>query len=127
MNEDSGIQDLTSSVGGRTTWKSWKDVPKDPRLVASLGPWFLEVFSGTARLTTALRSMGVSCLPPIDIMPSEMVPEPSDVLDAAFWDFIMQLIMLGAIFFMHLHSLQYFFICSEGRWRTSTIKIIGVP
>ena len=101
MNEDSGIQDLTSSVGGRTTWKSWKDVPQDPRLVASLGPWFLEVFSGTARLTTALRSMGVSCLPPIDIMPSEMVPEPSDVLDAAFWDFIMQLIMLGAIFFMH--------------------------
>ena len=88
-------------VGGRPTWLSWKDVPRDPRLVAKEGPWFLEVFSGTARLTAVLRSMGIPCLPPIDIMVSELVTEPADVVDAAFWDFIMQLILLGAIFFMH--------------------------
>ena len=88
-------------VGERPTWLSWKDVPRDPRLVAKEGPWFLEVFSGTARLTAVLRSMGIPCLPPIDIMVSELVTEPADVVDAAFWDFIMQLILLGAIFFMH--------------------------
>ena len=55
-------------VGERPTWLSWKDVPRDPRLVAREGPWFLEVFSGTARLTAILRSMGIPCLPPIDIM-----------------------------------------------------------
>ena len=88
-------------VGERPTWLSWKDVPRDPRLVAREGPWFLEVFSGTARLTAILRSMGIPCLPPIDIMVSELVTEPADVVDATFWDFIMQLILLGAIFFMH--------------------------
>ena len=76
-------------------------MPRDPQLVAQSGPWFLEVFSGTARLTAALRSSGIKCLPPIDIMVSELVPDRCDVLDAEFWDFVMQLILLGAVFFMH--------------------------
>ena len=32
-------------------WLSWKDVPADAHRVAAHGPWFVEVFSGTARLT----------------------------------------------------------------------------
>ena len=34
-------------------------------------------------------------------MVSELVPDRCDVLDAEFWDFVMQLILLGAVFFMH--------------------------
>lgn len=41
-------------------WKSWSEVPRDAALVASHGPWFLEIFSGTAALTKAARTAGLS-------------------------------------------------------------------
>ena len=82
-------------------WLSWKDVPSDITEVAAAGPFFLELFSGTARLTSTLQAMGVKCLPPVDIMPSAAVPAPVDVLDVAMWERIMKLISAGAILFIH--------------------------
>ena len=61
----------------------------------------MEVFSGTARLTQLLREAGVPCLPPIDVTLCEMVPSAFDVVDVQQWEFFMQLVMLGAIFFAH--------------------------
>ena len=83
------------------TWGSWKDVPDNLLEVAAAGPFFLEIFSGTARLTTTLLILGVKCLPPVDIMVSKAVPSPCDVLDASMWDQIIQLINLGAVTFIH--------------------------
>ena len=82
-------------------WKSWSDVPKDVHTVARLGPWCVEVFSGTARLTSALQAAGLQCLPPIDVTVCHMVPEPFDVVDVDRWAFFMQLIFMGAICFAH--------------------------
>ena len=86
------------SVAG---WRSWDEVPRDPFAVAAQGPFFVELFSGTARLTAAVRRQGVPCLPPIDITPCEEVPAPRDVVDLEFWDFFMRLVSLGAIAFLH--------------------------
>ena len=71
--------------------------------VASLGPWFIEVFSGTARLTLTqvVASLGIPCLPPIDVTLSPSVPVAFDVVDARKWDFFMQLVTLAAIAFAH--------------------------
>ena len=76
-------------------WKSWSEVPSDPREVARLGPWSVEIFSGTARLTEALLDHGLPCLPPIDVTLCAMVPESFDVVDADRWEFFMQLVFLG--------------------------------
>ena len=82
-------------------WLRWADVPQNVHEVAAQGPWFLEIFAGTARLTDAVRQMGIPCLPPIDVMISQHVQDPFDVLDADRWTFIMQLVQMGAIFFVH--------------------------
>lgn len=82
-------------------WRSWSEVPRDVELVRKHGPWFLEVFSGTATLTSAVRSLNIPCLPPIDITICEEVPTPFDVVDAEQWEFILALCRSGAILFLH--------------------------
>ena len=82
-------------------WTSWDAVPRDPILVAQHGRWFVEIFSGTARLTQSVRKRGIPCLPPIDITICEEVPVPFDILDVENWKLIMQLIYFGAIIFAH--------------------------
>ena len=89
-------------AAARPHWVSWDEVPWDPLVVRSYGPWFLEVFSGTARLSTYVASLGIPVLPPVDIELSEMVPQAVDVLDLEIWDRITQLAHVGAIFFVHL-------------------------
>ncbi len=86
---------------GSPLWGSWQEVPRDVHQVAAAGPWFVEVFSGTARLTQLMREAGIPCLPPIDVTLSDMVPAAFDVVDLGQWEFFMQLVMLGAIFFAH--------------------------
>ena len=92
---------LPTQTAQRPVWKSWNEVPRDVDEVARHGPWFLEIFSGTARLTAAVRALGVPCLPPIDITVCQEVPSPFDVLDCDNWSFIMKLIACGAIKFIH--------------------------
>ena len=98
---DSPVQEKTVNKQCSPEWLSWEDVPKDVRQVAANGPWFVEVFSGTARLTKLLREAGIPCLPPMDVTLSEMVPSAFDVVNVERWEFFMQLVMLGAIFFAH--------------------------
>ena len=61
----------------------------------------MEVFSGTARLTQLMQSLGVKCLPPIDITVSPLVPDAFDVVDVEKWSFFMQLLKTGSVFFAH--------------------------
>ena len=82
-------------------WKSWDEVPSDPRKVGKFGRWFVEVFSGTARLTTSVRDLRVPCLPPVDITLCSNIPVPFDVLDVDQWQRFMQLVYFGFIFFAH--------------------------
>ena len=82
-------------------WKSWDEVPSDPRKVGKFSRWFVEVFSGTARLTTSVRDLRVPCLPPVDITLCSNIPVPFDVLDVDQWQRFMQLIYFGVIFFAH--------------------------
>lgn len=82
-------------------WASWDEVPHDVSLVAAQGPFFLEIFSGTATLTQAVRNAGIPALPPIDITVCSEVPTPFDVVDADQWSFVMQLIQAGAVRFLH--------------------------
>ena len=79
-------------------WHPWAEVPRDVAVVAAAGPWFLEIFSGTAMLTKAARAV-----PPTDrhYNPCDMVPQPFDVVDADNWDFIMALVHAGAVRFLH--------------------------
>lgn len=82
-------------------WECWDQVPHDAHLVASAGPWFLEIFSGAAHLTSAVRKAGIPCLPPIDITLCTAIPVAFDVVDVDRWQFVMQLIFLGAVWFAH--------------------------
>ena len=82
-------------------WLSWDDVPSDPREAVRHGPFFLGIFAGTGGLTAAVRALGIPCLPPVDIEASVQVPSPRDVLDVAFWDWLMQVAQLGGIMFVH--------------------------
>ena len=88
-------------TGVHSPWAFWADVPRDVEQVRAHGPFFLEIFSGTANLTQAVRHVGIAALPPIDITPCSEVPVPFDVLDADNWSFIMALIQAGAIRFIH--------------------------
>ena len=82
-------------------WSSWRDVPQDPQEVRRHGTWFLEIFSGSARLTEQVKLLRMPILPPVDIECSPWVPVPQDALDAAFWDRLMSLALIGALFFVH--------------------------
>ena len=98
---DPPAQEVKAARWKDPPWLSWDDVPTDVHWVASLGPWFIEVFSGTARLTQVVASLGIPCLPPIDVTLSPSVPVAFDVVDARKWDFFMQLVTLAAIAFAH--------------------------
>ena len=55
---DPPAQEVKAARWKDPPWLSWDDVPTDVHWVASLGPWFIEVFSGTARLTHHHRLKG---------------------------------------------------------------------
>ena len=44
---------------------------------------------------------GVPVLPPVDVVPSARVTTPRDLLDALFWQKILEVITLGLVFFLH--------------------------
>ena len=123
-NEASGSR-LTAAKG-RTDppWLSWDQVPRDAHAVAQAGPWFVELYSGTARLTQSVRDLGIPCLPPIDVELSEMVPTAFDVVDHDLWSFFIQIAALGALFFAHFGTpCNTFFSSSERGWGPPTFEI----
>ena len=82
-------------------WCSWAEVPRQADVVAQKGPWFLELFAGTARLTHSVQEAGIRCLPPVDLQLSERVLTSVDVLDVGWWMFIMEILETGAVRFLH--------------------------
>ena len=83
-------------------WHSWSQVPRTVAQVLPFGPFFLEVFAGEAGFTAEVAKLGVPVLPPIDVEQAGLVQEPQDLLDAAFFGFLITLLLAGAVFFLHL-------------------------
>ena len=90
------------SLSDSSPWASWDEVPRDAALVASKGPFFLEIFAGTGGVTAAMKQLGVPCLPPIDIVAEGEVSSARDVQDEEFWAFIKELVRRGSVRFLHL-------------------------
>eukprot|EP00435_Cladocopium_sp_Y103_P034728 s2383_g9.t1 len=81
--------------------EAWSTLPADPTVLRDQGPFFLEIFSGTAGLTEAVQLMGIPVLPPVDVVPSALVVEPTDVLDLAAWHKILRVVAFGLVFYVH--------------------------
>ena len=69
------------SFGDTMLYKSWAEVPDQPPVSLQPRSVFLEVFSGKAWLTRAMRKQGWLALPPIDIVVDGDVLEPANILD----------------------------------------------
>ena len=63
-------------------YRTWDEVPDVPPVGSINQPWFLEILSGTARLTKAMQARGWFVLPPVDITIAGEVFAPANVLDA---------------------------------------------
>ncbi|CAE7302354.1 unnamed protein product, partial [Symbiodinium sp. CCMP2456] len=100
---DAPVQEPTAAeLCSPPPWASWSQVPRDPDLVKGLGPWCLEIFSGTAGISAQWQQQGLLVLPPIDVTCSGVVLEPVDILDASIFEFVKLLCRMGAIVFLHL-------------------------
>ena len=80
---------------------SWSQGPSGIPILHAHGPYFLELFAGTAGLSEAAQLRGVPILPPVDIVRSPMVPEAVDVVDVLTWNTVLQVLTLGLVFFLH--------------------------
>ena len=65
-------------------YRSWQDVPDQPPSGLQQGSVFVEIFSGKAGFTRALRKSGWLVLPPIDIVVEGDVLCSADILDQLF-------------------------------------------
>ncbi|CAE7374222.1 unnamed protein product, partial [Symbiodinium necroappetens] len=63
---------MAAQLSSPPLWERWSEVPRDPDLVKDLGPWCLEIFSGSAGISAAWQDRGLLVLPPIDVMPSAL-------------------------------------------------------
>ena len=79
---------------------NWSD-PVDLAALQVEGPFFLELFAGKAGISEAVLLQGVPILPPVDIVISDMVAAPVDIVDWKFWNKILSVIMAGLVFFLH--------------------------
>ena len=89
-----------SSVGS-LLYKSWADVPAIPPQDLPRGSVFVEVFSGKAWLTRAMRRRGWSVLPPIDIVVDGDVLAPADILDPGLMAKVQAWISSGIVGMVH--------------------------
>eukprot|EP00435_Cladocopium_sp_Y103_P025489 s1800_g6.t1 len=80
---------------------SWSQGPAGIPILHAHGPYFLELFAGTAGLSEAVQLRGVPILPPVDIVRSPMVQEAVDVVDVLTWNTVLQVLTLGLVFFLH--------------------------
>ena len=93
--------DRTALLGGQLHWPDWDQVLSDRTVLGRSGPFFLELFAGEAGISDAVFAAGVPVLPPVDVVPSARVTIPRDLLDALFWQKILEVITLGLVFFLH--------------------------
>ena len=93
--------DRTALLGGQLHWPDWDQVLSDRTVLGRSGPFFLELFAVEAGISDAVFAAGVPVLPPVDVVPSARVTTPRDLLDALFWQKILEVITLGLVFFLH--------------------------
>ena len=79
----------------------WSALVSGRQALPTSGSFFLEIFAGKAGITDAVRLLGVQVLPPVDIVCSQHVLEPVDVLDVNTWDCILRVLRSGVVFFIH--------------------------
>eukprot|EP00439_Symbiodinium_sp_Y106_P051106 s3342_g6.t2 len=96
-NDARSIEPTAAQCCAAPPWGCWSQVPRDPDLIRDLGPWCLEIFSGSAGLSSQWRLHGLQVLPPIDVTRSDTVQEPTDILDAEFFSFVLLLCRMGAV------------------------------
>ena len=77
-------------------YNSWSEVPDRPPPGAKM---FVEIFAGEAGITSALRKLGVPCLPPVDLVVAAGCKESVDVY--LIQEKIMTWIREGAILAVH--------------------------
>ena len=88
-------------LGAQTAIPHWSQVLNDRHWLFSAGPFFLELFAGKAGITEAVFLAGVPVLPPVDIVASDLVRTPVDLVDATFWQSLVDILVLGVVFFLH--------------------------
>lgn len=88
-------------LGAQTAIPHWSQVLNDRHWLFSAGPFFLELFAGKAGITEAVFLAGVPVLPPVDIVESDLVQTPVDLVDATFWQSLVDILLLGVVFFLH--------------------------
>jgi hypothetical protein len=88
-------------LGAQTAIPQWSQVLNDRHWLFSAGPFFLELFAGKAGITEAVFLAGVPVLPPVDIVASDLVRTPVDLVDAIFWQSLVDILVLGVVFFLH--------------------------
>jgi hypothetical protein len=71
-------------LGAQAAIPQWSQVLNDRHWLFSAGPFFLELFAGKAGITEAVFLAGVPVLPPVDIVASDLVRTPVDLVDAIF-------------------------------------------
>ena len=127
-NDARSIEPTAAQCCAAPPWGCWSQVPRDPDLIRDLGPWCLEIFSGSAGLSSQWRLHGLQVLPPIDVTRSDTVQEPTDILDAEFFSFVLLLCRMGAVAFLHLGTPMLFiqFGSIATRW-AATCQIQGLP
>ena len=89
------------SVTDAARFTDWAQVPAAPTAEMLAKPWFLEVFSGKAWLTRAMRKRGWNVLPPIDIVIEGDVLAAADVCDPALCSKVEAWLSSGCVKFVH--------------------------
>ena len=74
-NDARSIEPTAAQFCAAPPWECWSQVPRDPDLIRDLGPWCLEIFSGSAGLSSQRRLHGLQILPPIDVTRSDKVQD----------------------------------------------------
>jgi hypothetical protein len=82
-------------------YKHWDDVPSFPPLAMRARSVFLEVFSGKAGLTRAMRRRGWLVLPPIDIVVEGEVLSATNILDPKVMQKVQNWLQSGVVALVH--------------------------
>ena len=90
-----------SALPAGMLFRSWRDVPETPPSELQRGSVFVEVFSGKAGFTKALRKRGWLALPPIDVVVEGDVLAPADILDPSLLAKLKNWVRSGVVRLVH--------------------------
>ena len=106
-------------------WSSWDEVPDEVPDWARDWFIFLEVFSGTAGVTEAVKSRSCLVLPPIDIVTSEAVKKATDICIDSVWKKVDVWISSGVVDLVHFGTPCSSFSRVSCRWRCYNFNFLN--